>query len=148
MSREKKHLLLTAFNTVVAVLTMVIVSSLTLRAQERMQSGVWELVTSGEVDHAETRCVSASEAGEVNGGIENVRAALQKRAAVSGCDVVHLKVEGNTISYDASCNSNIMASYKMVYHGSFFDVEVRGRAQQANEEPSTRIKGKRLRPCP
>jgi len=121
-----------------------------LSAAERARPGQWEftITRTGEAPNIFKHCISAVEAGSVNGDTTSSRAAAEKAAAKAGngCKITDYKAAGDTVSYAMQCGATAIRS-TATYHGDTSEGEMFSKRGGAAEVAS-HVKAKRLGDCP
>src|SRR5947199_2947945 len=89
---------------------------------ERMKGGQWEM-TSLVRGHSQTstHCVTPDELKAVNGTPAEFRAFIEGTTTAAHCKVENLKMEGNTVSYTATCAKTSMDS-TTTFHGDHYEM--------------------------
>jgi hypothetical protein len=130
----------------VFVFALTLASAPSLWAAERMVSGNWtfEMVTTGQDPRTFTRCITAEEAGSVNGDAAAARAYAEKSAGTA-CSVKDFHVDGDTVSYSLTCGETTIAS-KATYHGDSFEGVL--TTKNGDNEATTQLKAHRAGACP
>lgn len=134
------------------VRTLPFVFALTLAAApgfgagERMVAGNWtfEMETKGQDPRTFTRCITAEEAGSVNGDAATARAYAEKSAGTS-CTMKDFAIDGDTVSYQVICGDTAITS-KVAYHGDGFEGVL--TTKSGSYEATTQLKGHRAGACP
>jgi uncharacterized protein DUF3617 len=121
-----------------------------LSAAERARPGQWEftITRGGEAPNTFKHCISAVEAGSVNGDTTASRDAAEKAAAKAGngCKITDYKVAGDTVSYAMKCGSTSIRSTS-TYRGDTSEGDTFSKRDGAAEVAS-HVKAKRLGDCP
>jgi hypothetical protein len=71
------------------------------RAEERLRSGQWEIIFTGDNPHTTTTCFTPAMTQGMNGTVDAVRADIEKTAAKRKFTVEGYKFDGTTLSYTA-----------------------------------------------
>jgi hypothetical protein len=129
-----------------SVFVLVIVATPFLRAADRMTPGNWtfEMKTTDQDSRTFTRCVTADEAGSVNGDTASARAYAEKSAA-GRCTLKDFTVDGDTVSYSLACSDTTISS-KAAYHGDHFEGVL--ITKNGDTESTTQLKAHRVGACP
>jgi hypothetical protein len=135
----RRSLLAAAFS-----LTM---ASAPLFAAERVRAGEWEFTTSHDKGEASTfkHCITADEAGSVNGDTKSARAYAEKKAA-GRCKVTDYKVAGDTVTYAIVCGTTSIRS-TATYHGDSSEGDLI-TTRDGGAEVVSHVKARRLGNCP
>jgi hypothetical protein len=133
-----------------AVLTAIVLAlaASSLTAGERLHPGQWEFTTThGGKDDATTfkHCISAAEAGSVNGDTRSARAYAEKTAGTR-CKVTAYKVEGSSVSYAILCGDTSIRSTS-TFHGDTSEGELFTK-RGGGVELVSHVKARRLGDCP
>jgi hypothetical protein len=119
-----------------------------LSAAERLRAGQWEFTIThagkGEATSFK-HCITAAEAGSVNGDTKSARAYAEK-AARAECKVTDYKVEGNTVSYAILCGAVSIRS-TTTYNGDTSEGDLFSK-RDGSPETVSHVKAKRLGDCP
>ena len=119
---------------------------LTLNAQERFKSGLWQLTSAGGDNPGTTTvCMAPVSTSPVNGPPASVRANAEKSAAANGMKITSYSFDGTTISMTMTSGSNIFTS-KASYRGDTYENTIVSKS--LGRETIKTIKGKRVGPCP
>jgi hypothetical protein len=117
-----------------------------LAAADRLRIGEWEFTTT---TNGQTRtfqhCVTADDAGSVNGDAKSARAHAEKQAT-KGCAITDYKVDGNSVSYAMTCGARTIRS-TATYHGDTSEGELISK-NGSEPEVVSHVKAKRLGDCP
>jgi hypothetical protein len=119
-----------------------------LSAADRMRAGQWEFTTTqaGKGDATTFKhCITAAEAGSVNGDTKSARA-YAERAARGECKVTEYKVEGNTVSYAILCGAVSIRS-TTTYHGDTSEGDLFSK-RDGSPQTVSHVRAKRLGYCP
>ncbi len=117
-----------------------------LSASDRVRIGQWEVVsTGGGQTRTHKACVSAAEAGAVNGDAKASRAFVEKMLPAS-CKFTDYKVEGNSMSSTMTCGTTTVRSVT-TYHGDSYNSESKTKVG-AGSEAISHVNAKRLGDCP
>jgi hypothetical protein len=103
------------------LLLMFIGLGLSAQAADRVRAGQWAGTTIvGGKAYPTSSCVSQSDAAGMNGDAKAVKAYLETIIPPETCKLSDVKVEGNQVSYTASCSGGAMKTMKTVttsYYG-------------------------------
>lgn len=114
-------------------------------ASERMKAGQWELtITEGGHSHTTAECETEEKVKAANGTPNEVRAAVEQRAAAMNCTIKNFKMEGDTVSYTTACTTFSMDN-KISYHGDSMETET---TMKGSGGASRKVKARRLGACP
>ena len=131
-------------NVGAVVCTLLIVTAPSLAA-ERMKAGQWELtITEGGHSHTTTECDTEEKVKAANGTPEEVRTAVEQRAAAMNCTIKNFKMDGDTVSYTTACTTFSMDN-KISYHGDSMETET---TMKGSGGASRIVKARRLGACP
>jgi Protein of unknown function (DUF3617) len=138
-----KRIILTAF------LYLALSAASSLRAEDRMQAGLWEnTVTSSGKTVTQTACLTAADVLSANQSAAAIREATEKALAKSGkgtCKLKELKIEGDRLSQALDCGATAYTTVT-TYHGSTF--ETTSTSTKAGVAKVSLIKGRRIGVCP
>lgn len=127
-----------------SIVSLQLVVATGLQAADRMQPGKWEFsMTRDGSTHTSTRCVTAEEAGSVNGDTKSARAHAEKSA--KNCTVDAYDIHGDRVSYKLTCAGATIES-AATYHGNSFEGDL--KSVRAGKEATTHVKAHRLAACP
>lgn len=121
-----------------------LVASQAARAEDRLRSGKWEIVFTGEVPHTSTICMTDAMVRGLNGTPEAVRADTEKTAAARKFTVQGYKFDGTTLSYTAVGAERTFVNTAS-YHGDTYESLIITKV--GGKEYTTRQKGRRLGAC-
>jgi len=90
-------------------------------AADRMHAGQWAgTTTAAGRTYASSSCLTAGDAGEMNGDATSIRAYLEKTIPPSICKLSDIKATGDVVSYTATCRG-ASAVVTTSYHGDSFE---------------------------
>jgi hypothetical protein len=115
------------------------------RAEERLRSGQWEIIFTGDNPHTTTTCFTPAMTQGMNGTVDAVRADTEKTAAKRKFTVEGYKFDGTTLSYTAVGAERTFVNTAS-YHGDTYDSLIITKV--GGKEFTTRQKGRRLGACP
>lgn len=127
-------------------LGVLLLGAASVHAAERMATGQWEFaMTTAGATHAAKHCVTADEAGSVNGSLESARAHAEQNAVRGHCALKAFGLQGDTVTYSLACGPRTIDSTS-TYHGESFD----GTMTTTNEGKAvvTKVSAHRLGVCP
>jgi hypothetical protein len=118
-----------------AALSACVLASVALPAiaADRVHAGQWVgSWTDGKTTRATSSCMSKSDADAMNGDAKSIQAYLEKTIPPSICQLSDIKVDGNKVSYAATCGAAGVRSNTTTYHGdSFESVDSKGAKSEA-----------------
>lgn len=102
-------------------------------AVDRVHAGQWVgSWTDGKTTRPTSSCMSQSDADAMNGDAKSIRAYLEKTIPPSICQLTEIKVDGNKVSYTATCGAAGASSNTTTYHGdSAESIDSKGAKSQA-----------------
>ena len=99
-----------------------IFSALPAQAGDRMRPGLWVGTTvAGGRTYPSSSCVSQADANAMNGDAKSVKGYLEKIIPVESCTVTGVKVDGNQVTYAATCGGQPARVVTTVYRGTSFE---------------------------
>lgn len=137
-----------ARSTILAMAMALALAASPLSAAERLRAGQWEFTTTHDGSGDATtfkHCITADEAGSVNGDTRSARAYAEKKAGTR-CKVTDYKVEGSSVSYAILCGDVSIRSTS-TYHGDTSEGDLFTK-RGGGPEVVSHVKAKRLGDCP
>jgi hypothetical protein len=134
-------------SVLLACMTLVGISAGSLRAQERMRPGMWEVaMTSGGVAGMKnTRCYTRAEADNANGSEKELREreAANAKLKKSSCTVQNVTVKGDSVTLLQDCGKSSQ-TIRTTYRGDTFETVI----SSSTGETLMVIAARRLGSCP
>ncbi len=102
-------------------------------AADRVHAGQWVgSWTDGKTTRPTSSCMSQSDADAMNGDAKSIRKYLETIVPASICTLSDIKVDGNKVSYTATCGAAGTTSNTTTYHGdSAESIDSKGAKSQA-----------------
>jgi hypothetical protein len=116
-----------------------------LKAQERMRPGNWEVVIMGDNPHTSTTCFTSAMMKGINGTAAEVRADTDKIAVQRKYKVENYKFDGTTMSFTA-VGAEVTFINTASYHGDTYESTI--VTKKDGKETTMRQKGRRVGSCP
>jgi hypothetical protein len=111
-------------NRYVTVLSMLVLTCLALPSQaaDRMRAGQWvgSTIVGGKT-YPTSNCMSKSDADQMNGDAKAVEVYLRKIIPPEACKITGVKVDGQQVTYTASCGGRAPKVVTTAYQGDSFE---------------------------
>jgi len=135
---------MTTAKILLSIGVIALAASSVARAEDRLRSGKWEIVFTGDNPHTSTTCLTSAMTQGLNGTMDAVRADTEKTAAARKYKVEGYKFDGTTLSYTAVGAERSFVNTAS-YHGDTYESLIITKAD--GKEYTTRQKGRRLGDC-
>ena len=132
--------------TLLGLVAMTFIAASSLRAEDRMRPGLWELTTTldGKSSGTHTNCYTPAMVEIANLPAQNLREATEKAVTKSGhCTLKDFKMDGSTITTTEVCGSN-STTIASTYSRDAFDTVV---TSTDNGGRIVRMRGELLGAC-
>lgn len=108
-------------------------------AADRVRAGQWVgSWTDGKTTRATSSCLSKADADAMNGDAKSIRTYLEKTIPPSICQLTDIKVNGDKVSYTATCGAAGVRSNTTTYHGD---------SMESVDSQGAKSEGKRVGAC-
>ena len=132
--------------TLLALSALAFIAAVSLRAEERMRAGLWEVTTTlnGKSSGSHNTCFTPAMVARGNSPAKTLREATEKSSTKSGCTLKDFKMDGNTISTTQVCGARTSV-VSSTYSVDAFDTVA--TSTEAGVSTATHMKGRRVGDC-
>jgi hypothetical protein len=133
--------------TLLALSALLVPSAVSLRAEERMRAGLWEITSTlngKSPGPSHNPCFTPAMVALGNSAAKSLREATEKSSAKSGCTLKDFKMDGNTISMTQVCGARTLL-VSSTYSLDAFDTVA--TSTEAGVSTATHMTGRRIGDC-
>ena|ERR1035437_5780499 len=132
--------------TLLALSALAFTAAVSLRAEDRMRAGLWEVTTTlnGKSSGSHNTCFTPAMVARGNSPAKTLREATEKSSTKSGCTLKDFKMDGNTISMTQVCGARTSV-VSSTYSVDAFDTVA--TSTEAGVSTATHMKGRRVGDC-
>ena len=132
--------------TLLALVTLVFPAAVSLRAEDRMRAGLWEVTSTldGKSSGSRNTCFTPAMVEIGNSPVKALREATEKSSTKMGCTLKDFKMDGNKISMVQVCAARSLAISSTYSGGAFETVNT---STEAGVSKVIRMKGRRIGDC-
>ena len=133
--------------TLLALSALLFPSAVSLRAEERMRAGLWEITSTlngKSSGPSHNTCFTPAMVALGNSPAKSLREATEKSSAKSGCTLKDFKMDGNTISMTQVCGVRTLVVLSTYSRDAFDTVAT---STEAGVSTATHMKGRRIGDC-
>ena len=133
--------------TLLALSALLFRSAVSLRAEERMRAGLWEITSTlngKSPGPSHNTCFTPAMVARGNSSAKTLREATEKSSAKSGCSLKDFKLDGNTISMTQVCGARTLVVLSTYSRDAFDTVDT---STEAGVSTATHMKGRRIGDC-
>ena len=133
--------------TLLALSALLFFSAVSLRAEERMRAGLWEITSTlngKSPGPSHNTCFTPAMVALGNSPAKSLREATEKSSAKSGCTLKYFKMDGNTISMTQVCGARmfvVMSTYSLETSDTV------ATSTEAGVSTATHMTGRRIGDC-
>src|ERR1019366_6051447 len=133
--------------TLLALSALLFFSAVSLRAEERMRAGLWEITSTlngKPPGPSHNTCFTPAMVALGNSPAKSLRKATEKSSAKSGCTLKYFKMDGNTISMTQVCGARMLVVLSTYSLDAFDTVAT---STEAGVSTATHMTGRRIGDC-
>ena len=133
--------------TLLALSALLFFSAVSLRAEERMRAGLWEITSTlngKSPGPSHNTCFTPAMVALGNSPAKSLREATEKSSAKSGCTLKDFKMDGNTISMTQVCGARMLVVLSTYSLDAFDTVAT---STEAGVSTATHMTGRRIGDC-
>jgi len=133
--------------TLLALSALLVPSAVSLRAEERMRAGLWEITSTlngKSPGPSHNPCFTPAMVALGNSAAKSLREATEKSSAKSGCTLKDFKMDGNTISMTQVCGARMLVVLSTYSLDAFDTVAT---STEAGVSTATHMTGRRIGDC-
>ena len=133
--------------TLLALSALLFPSAVSLRAEDRMRAGLWEITSTlngKSPGPSHNTCFTPAMVALGNSPAKSLREATEKSSAKSGCTLKDFKMDGNTISMTQVCGARTLL-VSSTYSLDAFDTVA--TSTEAGVSTATHMTGRRIGDC-
>jgi Protein of unknown function (DUF3617) len=132
--------------TLLALIALAFPAAASLRAEDRMRAGLWEVTTTynGKTSAGHNTCFTPALVEIANSPAKTLREATEKVSTKSGCTLKDFKMDRNTISMTQVCGART-AVVSSTYSEDTF--ETVATSTESGVSTVTHMKGRRIGDC-
>jgi hypothetical protein len=133
--------------TLLALSALLFFSAVSLRAEERMRAGLWEITSTlngKSPGPSHNTCFTPAMVALGNSPAKLLREATEKSSAKSGCTLKDFKMDGNTISMTQVCGARMLVVLSTYSLDAFDTVAT---STEAGVSTATHMTGRRIGDC-
>jgi hypothetical protein len=133
--------------TLLALSALLFPSAVSLRAEERMRAGLWEITSTlngKSPGPSHNTCFTPAMVALGNSPAKSLREATEKSSAKSGCTLKDFKMDGNTISMTQVCGARMLVVLSTYSLDAFDTVAT---STEAGVSTATHMTGRRIGDC-